>query len=114
MSPIRRGEKLPIYNRIGVLRAERQMSRADLAALVGINVQSVGALERGDNYPSLDLAFRICDVFDLPVEAVFSRTEFGAMSAELYRRRTPTSDGAGPEAVAPDTAGQTTNHGGDR
>ncbi len=34
--------------------------------------QTVGALERGDHYPSLDLAFRICDVFDLPVEAVFS------------------------------------------
>lgn len=64
------------------------MSRARLAELVGINVQSVGALERGDNYPSLDLAFRICDVFDLPVEAVFSRTEFSAMSAELYRRET--------------------------
>ncbi len=99
------GEKLPpIYNRIGVLRAERQMSRAELANLVGINVQSVGALERGDNYPpSLDLAFRICDVFDLPVEAVFSRTPpFGAMSAELYRRDTqkaangsPTNDTGG-------------------
>ncbi|MEE4025648.1 helix-turn-helix transcriptional regulator [Gordonia sp. PKS22-38] len=86
MSPVRRGEKLPIYNRIGVLRAERKMTRAELAETVGINVQSVGALERGDNYPSLDLAFRICAVFDLPVEAVFSRTEFGAMSAELYRR----------------------------
>lgn len=85
MSPVRRGEKLPIYNRIGVLRAERGMSRADLAAMVGVNVQSVGALERGDNYPSLDLALRICDAFGLPVEAVFSRHEFGAMSAELYR-----------------------------
>ncbi|MGW5521200.1 helix-turn-helix transcriptional regulator [Gordonia sp. NPDC003950] len=87
MSPVRRGEKLPIFNRIGVLRAERRMSRAQLAELVDINVQTVGALERGDHYPSLDLAFRICDVFDLPVEAVFSRTEFGAMSAELYARR---------------------------
>ncbi|AZG45349.1 helix-turn-helix transcriptional regulator [Gordonia insulae] len=86
MSPVRRGEKLPIFNRIGVLRAERKMTRAHLAELVGINVQSVGALERGDNYPSLDLAFRICAVFDLPVEAVFSRTEFRAMSAELYAR----------------------------
>lgn len=86
MSPVRRGEKLPIFNRIGVLRAERKMSRARLAELVGINVQSVGALERGDNYPSLDLAFRICAVFDLPVEAVFSRHEFAAMSAELYHR----------------------------
>jgi putative transcriptional regulator len=83
--------KLPIYNRIGVLRAERRMSRAQLAELVGINVQSVGALERGDNYPSLDLAFRICAVFELPVEAVFSRTEFGAMSAELYGQRTDAS-----------------------
>lgn len=64
------------------------MTRARLAELVGINVQSVGALERGDNYPSLDLAFRICAVFDLPVEAVFSRHEFAAMSAELYQRAT--------------------------
>ncbi|MCP2160867.1 DNA-binding transcriptional regulator, XRE-family HTH domain [Williamsia serinedens] len=63
------------------------MSRAELAEAVGINVQSVGALERGDNYPSLDLAFRICAVFDLPVEAVFSRTEFTAMSTELYANR---------------------------
>ena len=94
MSPVRRGEKLPIFNRIGVLRAERRMSRAALAALVGINVQTGGALARADHYPSLDLAFRICDVFELPVEAVFSRTEFGAMSAELYSRRSNEGTGA--------------------
>lgn len=62
------------------------MSRADLAALVEINPQTVGALERGDHYPSLDLAFRICDVFDLPVEAVFSRNRFAPLSAQVYRR----------------------------
>jgi DNA-binding XRE family transcriptional regulator len=86
VSPVRRGESLPIYNRIRVLRAERQMSRADLAERIEVNPQTVGALERGDHYPSLDLAFRICDVFDLPVEAVFSRTEFTPLSAEVYRR----------------------------
>ena len=85
MSPVRRAEKLPIHNRLAVLRAERGLTRAQLAESVGINVQSVGALERGDNYPSLDLAFRICAVFDLPVEAVFSREEFQPMSAEIYR-----------------------------
>ncbi len=62
------------------------MSRADLAALIEVNPQTVGALERGDHYPSLDLAFRICDVFDLPVEAVFSRTEFAPLSGQVYRR----------------------------
>ena len=61
------------------------MSRAQLAHLVDVNPQTVGALERGDHYPSLDLAFRICDVFDLPVEAVFSRTEFSPLSTEVYR-----------------------------
>ena len=86
MSPVRRGETLPIYNRIAVLRAERRMSRAELAGLINVNPQTVGALERGDHYPSLDLAFRICDVFGLPVEAVFSRTAFTPLSTELYRR----------------------------
>ncbi|CAJ1510352.1 helix-turn-helix transcriptional regulator [[Mycobacterium] burgundiense] len=86
MSPVRRGASLPIYNRIGVLRAERRLSRADLANLIAVNPQTVGALERGDHYPSLDLALRICAVFDLPVEAVFSRTEFTPLSAEVYRR----------------------------
>lgn len=83
---MRRGETLPIHNRIGVLRAERRMTRAELAALINVNPQTVGALERGDHFPSLDLAFRICDVFDLPVEAVFSRTEFVPLSTALYRR----------------------------
>ncbi|MEV0947820.1 helix-turn-helix transcriptional regulator [Rhodococcus sp. NPDC049939] len=85
MSPVRRKDSLPIYNRIGVLRAERGMSRAQLAGLIGVNPQTVGALERGDHYPSLDLAFRISAVFDLPVEAIFSRTEFAPLSTELYR-----------------------------
>ncbi|MGE2729731.1 helix-turn-helix transcriptional regulator [Mycolicibacterium vaccae] len=90
MSPVRRGGTRPIHNRIGVLRAERKMSRAQLAELIDVNPQTVGALERGDHYPSLDLAFRICDVFDLPVEAVFSREPFTPLSTELYRKNTRT------------------------
>ncbi|MFI6870350.1 helix-turn-helix transcriptional regulator [Nocardia sp. NPDC050406] len=89
MSPVRRGETLPIYNRIAVLRAEHRMSRAALAEVVNVNVQTIGALERGDHYPSLDLALRICDVFGLPVEAVFSRTEFTPLSAEIYSKGRP-------------------------
>lgn len=78
-------KKAAIHNRVRVLRAERDMSRAQLAELIGVNPQTVGALERGDHSPSLDLAFRICEIFSLPVEAVFSRTPFGPMSTEIYR-----------------------------
>ncbi|GAB3938897.1 helix-turn-helix transcriptional regulator [Corynebacterium tapiri] len=76
----------PIFNRVRVLRTERDMSRAQLAELIDVNPQTVGALERGDHSPSLDLAFRICAVFDLPVEAVFSRTPFTPMSAEIFAK----------------------------
>ena len=85
MPPRKRAER-PIYNRMRVLRAERDMTRAQLAELIEVNPQTVGALERGDHYPSLDLAFRICEVFDLPVEAVFSRKEFSYLSHDVYGR----------------------------
>ncbi len=78
--------KDPIFNRIRVLRAERDMSRNQLAELIDVNPQTIGALERGDHSPSLDLTFRICDVFDLPVEAVFSRSEFAPMSTAIYQK----------------------------
>lgn len=67
-----------------MLRADRRMSRAQLAELVSVNPQTVGALERGDHYPSLDLAMRICEVFGLPIEAVFSRTDFAPLADSLH------------------------------
>jgi putative transcriptional regulator len=73
-----------IQNRIGVLRAERGLSRQQFADAVGINYQTVGYLERGDYNPSLELAFRIAEYFGLPLEAVFSRQPFAPMSSQLY------------------------------
>ncbi|MFD0776079.1 helix-turn-helix transcriptional regulator [Streptomonospora algeriensis] len=87
MSPVRHGKKLPIYHRLRVLRAERGVSRAELAATVDVNPQTIGALERGGHYPSPDLAFRICDVCGLPVEAVFSRGRFAPLSTSVYGDR---------------------------
>ncbi len=69
-----------LYNRIAVLRAERALSRADLADALDINFQTVGYLERGDFNPSLDLAFRISEYFGLPLEAIFSRKPFRPLS----------------------------------
>ena len=74
----------PIRNRITVLRAERGLSRQQLAEALRINYQTVGYLERGDYNPSLELAFRIAEYFGLPLEAVFSRQPFEPMSIQLY------------------------------
>jgi putative transcriptional regulator len=76
----------PIQNRIAVLRAERDLSRQQLADALRINVQTVGYLERGEYNPSLELAFRIAEYFQLPLEAVFSRQPFAPMSSQLYKK----------------------------
>jgi len=72
-----------IYNRIQVFRTERDLSRQDLADLVGVNYQTIGYLEREEYNPSLDLAFRIAEVFGLPVEMVFSTEPMKSLSDVL-------------------------------
>jgi putative transcriptional regulator len=73
-----------LYNRIAVLRAERGISRQDLADAVGVNYQTIGFLERGNYGPSLKLAFAISDYFGLPVEAIFSIEPFRPLSEQVY------------------------------
>ncbi|MEV0592229.1 helix-turn-helix transcriptional regulator [Nonomuraea cavernae] len=65
-----------VYNRIALLRAERSVTRRQLADALGVHYQTIGYLERGEYSPSLYLALRIADHFDVPVEVIFSTTPF--------------------------------------
>lgn len=65
-----------VYNRIPMLRAERGVSRRDLATALGVHYQTIGYLERGEYSPSLHLALRIAAYFEVPVEVVFSLNSF--------------------------------------
>ena len=58
-------------NRLKVLRAERDWSQGDLAERLEVSRQSVNAIETGKYDPSLPLAFRIADLFDLRIEEIF-------------------------------------------
>ena len=58
-------------NRLRVLRAEREWSQGDLADRLEVSRQSVNAIETGRYDPSLPLAFRITELFELPIEAIF-------------------------------------------
>jgi DNA-binding XRE family transcriptional regulator len=70
-----------IYNRIAMLRVERGISRRQLADALGVHYQTIGYLERGEYSPSLHLALRIAEFFDVPVEVVFSTTPFPRLGA---------------------------------
>ena len=62
-----------LKNRLKVLRAEHGWSQQDLAQQLEVSRQSVNAIETGKYDPSLPLAFRIADVFSLPIEEIFLR-----------------------------------------
>lgn len=62
-----------LHNRLAVLRAERGLSRQDLADGLDVNYQTIGYLERGEYNPSLALAFRLADLFGMRIEEVFVR-----------------------------------------
>lgn len=65
-----------IHNRIALARTEAKISRTDLAKKVGVNPQTIGFIERGDYSPSLELAFKVAEAFDLEITDLFSDKEF--------------------------------------
>jgi len=60
-----------VNNRLRVLRAERGWSQQELAERLEVSRQSVNAIETGRYDPSLPLAFRIADLFELSIEQIF-------------------------------------------
>jgi putative transcriptional regulator len=74
-----------LYNRLAVIRAERKISRRDLADALGIHYQTVGYLERGEYNPSLQLALRIAQYFDVSVETLFSLEPFENIGSSRHK-----------------------------
>ncbi len=52
------------------------MSRQELADTVDVNYQTIGFIERGDYFPSLELAFKIAEAFGVGLPVVFSDKPF--------------------------------------
>jgi putative transcriptional regulator len=75
-----------VHQRIALLRTERGMSRRELAEALDLNPQTIGFLERGDYAPSLALALRIAELFELPLEQVFSVRPFPPLREVLRER----------------------------
>ena len=65
-------EKQKIKNQIRRLRFDaNEMTQEELAIKAGVTRQTIIALESQKYSPSLELAFRIAKVFDVPLEEVF-------------------------------------------
>jgi putative transcriptional regulator len=61
-----------IDNNIRLLRFHHdEMTQQDLADKVGVTRQTIHAIEAAKYFPSLELAFKIADAFNLPLDDVF-------------------------------------------
>ena len=61
-----------ITNTIRALRfAHGEMTQAELADKIGVTRQTINAIEQGKYSPSLEAAFRIAQVFGVPLDDVF-------------------------------------------
>ena len=62
----------PIANQVRRLRFEHgEMTQAELALRIGMTRQTIAAIEAGKYSPSLEAAFRIAEVFGVPLDQVF-------------------------------------------
>lgn len=66
-------EKVLISNSIRKHRFfANEMTQQELADKTGVTRQTIVAIENGKYFPSLELAFRIAHVFNVPLSEVFS------------------------------------------
>ncbi len=58
-------------NRVKELRKENHITQQQLASMLGVSARTVIALEKGDYNPSVLLAYKISEVFNVYIEDVF-------------------------------------------
>lgn len=58
-------------NKVRELRKERKWSQAVLGEKLDVSRQTANAIEVGRYDPSLPLAFKIAQLFSLPIEVIF-------------------------------------------
>jgi len=64
-----------LHNKLKVYRAMRNLTQEQLADKVGVSRQTIIAIESNKYLPSLNLAFKLTEVFGVKVEDIFSTKE---------------------------------------
>lgn len=60
-----------VKNNVQSVRKERKVTQEELAKAVGVTRQTIIAIEKGNYTPSVLLALKIAEYFDVPVDTLF-------------------------------------------
>jgi putative transcriptional regulator len=61
-------------NRIRELRKSKKLRQEDLAEKLGVSRQTIIAIENNKYDPTLELAMKISEFFEIPVNDIFQRS----------------------------------------
>lgn len=69
------GKSMPLENRLKEHRARIGINQADLGKRAGVSRQTISLIERGDYSPSVTLALKLAQIFQVRVEDLFTYRE---------------------------------------
>ena len=81
-----------VGNRIRELRTRADLSQQQLAERVGATRQTINAIELEKYLPSLELAFKLAHVFEIPIDAIFRHPDAPAPDVVDLKTFVPARD----------------------
>ena len=60
-----------LKNKIEEIRTKKGIKQDELGKLLGVSRQTISSLENGRYNPSILLAFKIANLFEMPIEEIF-------------------------------------------
>ena len=66
---------MDLYHRITELRKQKGWSQSELAKQISVSREIVGRYERGDAVPSIDIAKRMADAFEVSLDYMVGASE---------------------------------------
>ena len=62
---------MPLYNRLKEYRAKIGVNQQQMGKMAGVSRQTISQIERGDYSPSVTLALKLAQIFEVSVEDIF-------------------------------------------
>ncbi|MCM8901236.1 helix-turn-helix domain-containing protein [Caldicoprobacter algeriensis] len=77
-----------IGKRIRELRDMKQLSRKDLAKVLGVTERTIGFYESEERNPPIDILNKLADIFDVSVDYLLGRTNIPNLNRHYHKTQT--------------------------
>jgi transcriptional regulator with XRE-family HTH domain len=77
---------MKISEKITQLRKEKGLSQTDLAKAIGASREAISKYERGEAIPSVEVAAKIADVFEVTIDFLTGKNHFLAVDNKTLKR----------------------------